>query len=190
MSIYIIFCVWLIFVPFIHLCITFHFSNPLYTYYPTIWIYHNLCILFCFIILKNSAMTVIVYFSSCAWVSVFQDLNIWVELLDHSKFIFSIYSIIPNCLLKWLYQFILTQQNMSIPVVSHSPYHLVLTNLNILGKRMVSLLVLGRRMSPFFIFGFLLVMCLLKPLPAFSPGYLVCSYLFLGVFYIFWILVS
>lgn len=99
---YIVFCVWLIFVPFIHLCITFHFSNPLYTYYPTIWIYHNLCILFCFIILKNSDMTVIVYFSWCAWVSVSQDLNLWVELLDHSKFIFSIYSIIPNCLLKWL----------------------------------------------------------------------------------------
>lgn len=130
--------------------------------------------------IKNSAMTVTVYFSWCAWVSVSQCLNLWVELLDHSKFIFSIYSIIPNCLLRWLYQFILTQQNMSISVVSHSHYNLVLANLNILDKRTVSLDTIGfmkKDEPPFYIW----ISCDV-PIKAFTHFFTWLSGLFLLIF--------
>ena len=105
--------------------------------------------------MKNSAMAIPVYFSWCAWVPVSQGLYLGVEMLDHSKFLSS--NSVDNA--KPFSEVVIPIYSHPTEyehyVVSHSPHHLVLTHLDILGKKVVSLLVLLKRMSPFLYLHFL-----------------------------------
>lgn len=48
---------------------------------------YAMCILLCSVILKNSSVTILVYFPWYAWAPVSQGLYLEVELLDHRKFL-------------------------------------------------------------------------------------------------------